>query len=186
MRFGRMKNSMYKKMIIQLFLCHMLLISAFVCAKGVQLTRIAATPAFRIWDEAEKEEGRTKTDRIFGLLKRASSGQRVVPYSVMEKHYVVELSQADYEALLKIVQAEAGNEDETGKMMVAGVVLNRVKNEKFPDTVSEVVTQKENGCYRKRCGEAIWKRRKQDLRTGSCKPGNTDRMSFVMVWRKAL
>lgn len=32
-------------------------------------------------------------------------------------------------------------------MMVAGVVLNRVKNEKFPDTVSEVVTQKENGCY---------------------------------------
>lgn len=147
MRFGRMKNSMYKKMIIQLFLCHMLLMSAFVCAKGVQLTRIAATPAFRIWDEAEKEEGRTKTDRIFGLLKRASSGQRVVPYSVMEKHYVVELSQADYEALLKIVQAEAGNEDETGKMMVAGVVLNRVKNEKFPDTVSEVVTQRENGCY---------------------------------------
>lgn len=118
-------------MIIQLFLCHMLLISAFVCAKGVQLTRIAATPAFRIWDEAEKEEGRTKTDRIFGLLKRASSGQRVVPYSVMEKHYVVELSQADYEALLKIVQAEAGNEDETGKMMVAGVVLNRVKMKNF-------------------------------------------------------
>ena len=32
-------------------------------------------------------------------------------------------------------------------MLVAGVVLNRVNNENFPDTVEEVVFQNENGTY---------------------------------------
>ena len=57
------------------------------------------------------------------MPKRAASGQRVVDYTVMEKEYKYDLSQADYEALLKIVQAEAGSEDEEGRMLVAGVFL---------------------------------------------------------------
>lgn len=32
-------------------------------------------------------------------------------------------------------------------MLVAGVVLNRVDSSKFPDTVTEVVMQKEHGTY---------------------------------------
>ena len=49
--------------------------------------------------------------------------------------------------MLKIVQAEAGNEDEKGKMLVAGVVMNRVENSRFPDSVEEVVFQHEDGVY---------------------------------------
>lgn len=44
--------------------------------------------------------------------------------------------------LAQLVQAEAGNQDLTGKRLVADVVLNRVDDERFPDTVEEVIFQK--------------------------------------------
>ena len=44
-----------------------------------------------------------------------------------------------------MVEAEAGGEDQNGKLLVANVVLNRVNNELFPDTVCEVVMQNEQG-----------------------------------------
>ncbi len=139
---------MYKKFIIQLFLGNMLLIMSWFCIKGTQVTLFAATPAFQLsLTDQEIPEEETKADRFFGILKKAASGQRIVDYSVMEKEYEYQLSQEDYEALLKIVQAEAGNEDEEGKMLVAGVVLNRVESSKFPDTVVEVVLQQEDGVY---------------------------------------
>ena len=36
-------------------------------------------------------------------------------------------------------------EDEDGKLLVANVILNRLNSEKFPDSVSEIVFQQENG-----------------------------------------
>lgn len=48
----------------------------------------------------------------------------------------------DYQALLNIVQAEAGGCDSRGKILVANVVLNRVKSELFPNTITDVVYQK--------------------------------------------
>lgn len=140
--------SMYKKFIIQLFLCNMLLITGWFCVKGTQITQIASTPAFKLSIDGEQNAaGQPKADRFFGMLKRAASGQRVVDYVVLEKEYKYELSKEDYEALLKIVQAEAGSEDAEGKMLVAGVVLNRVKSDKFPDTVVQVVMQQKEGVY---------------------------------------
>ncbi len=139
---------MYKKFIIQLFLGNMLLVMSWFCVKGTQVTIFAATPAFQLsLVENATQEEETKADHFFGMLKKAASGQRVVDYSVMEKEYRYQLSDEDYEALLKIVQAEAGNEDEEGKMLVAGVVLNRMESTKFPDTVVEVVLQQKEGIY---------------------------------------
>lgn len=57
------------------------------------------------------------------------------------------LSKEDTRNLLRIVEAEATGEDITGKMLVASVVLNRVKNSAFPSSVTEVVFQNKNGCY---------------------------------------
>lgn len=51
------------------------------------------------------------------------------------------MSDGDYETLLKIVEAEAGGEDEIGKILVANVIFNRMENEEFPDTVTDVVWQ---------------------------------------------
>ena len=55
------------------------------------------------------------------------------------------LEEQEYQVLLKIVEAEAGGEDTTGKMLVANVVMNRVRSSKFPNTVTEVVYQTLNG-----------------------------------------
>ena len=55
------------------------------------------------------------------------------------------LKYKEYNVLLRIVEAEAGGEDITGKMLVANVIMNRVNSSRFPDTVTEVVYQKNNG-----------------------------------------
>lgn len=59
--------------------------------------------------------------------------------------WIYEVSTADYQALLKIVEAEASGEDATGRMLVANVVLNRVKSGSFPDTIEGVVYQTKGG-----------------------------------------
>ncbi len=55
------------------------------------------------------------------------------------------MSDADYSTLLHIVEAEAGTEDIKGRVLVANVIMNRVKDEGFPDTVTDVVWQSVNG-----------------------------------------
>ncbi|SHJ05006.1 cell wall hydrolase [Parasporobacterium paucivorans] len=57
----------------------------------------------------------------------------------------IEVSAQDYDALCRIVQAEAGGEDEIGRIMVANVVLNRVRSEKFPNSITEVIYERSNG-----------------------------------------
>ena len=55
------------------------------------------------------------------------------------------MSDEDYDTLLRIVEAEAGTEDIKGRVLVANVIMNRVKNEEFPDNVTEVVWESTNG-----------------------------------------
>lgn len=60
---------------------------------------------------------------------------------------VWEIEPGELDILQRIVEAEAGGEDLEGKMLVANVVLNRVKEDDFPDTIEEVVYQNKNGSY---------------------------------------
>lgn len=55
---------------------------------------------------------------------------------------VVSYSDQDYEVLKKIVQAEAGGCDMKGRILVANVVINRVKDGSFPNTITGVVYEK--------------------------------------------
>lgn len=93
---------------------------------------------------------------VVEISKTMRSEQRILTYDVLEKEYleVVEaaemvegpvLSQEDYDNLLRIVEAEASGEDEKGKILVANVVMNRVEDEDFPDSVTEVIFQRNNG-----------------------------------------
>ena len=66
------------------------------------------------------------------LLKNESIG-------MSEQHLT--MSDEDYETLLKIVEAEAGGEDDIGKILVANVIFNRIEHPEFPSTVTEVVWQ---------------------------------------------
>lgn len=52
-----------------------------------------------------------------------------------------EIRLGELELLTQLVHAEAGNQTLEGKRLVADVVLNRVADPAFPDTISEVIFQ---------------------------------------------
>lgn len=59
----------------------------------------------------------------------------------------VSVSASDRLILERIVEAEAGGEDHKGKVLVANVVLNRVKSKSFPSTIKEVVFAHRGSTY---------------------------------------
>lgn len=134
---------MYKKAMSGMMLVNLLLLFSFLCIKGIEENRDLSIPAY----ETKLDEAYTAdTEKnAMGIASVAASGQRIVDYQVLDKELKYNLNEQDMEALLRIVESEAGTEDEEGKLLVANVVLNRMENEHFPDTVSEVVFQKEKG-----------------------------------------
>lgn len=134
---------MYRKYVSGFLLASMVVCSSWVCARELKINRIAAKPAFQMeyLSESMTEDKRS----FFEMISTVSSGQRVVDYEVLEQTLKYQLSDKDLDALHRIVEAEAGGEDQEGKLLVANVVLNRVNSDKFPDTVLEVVMQREQG-----------------------------------------
>lgn len=57
------------------------------------------------------------------------------------KNYVIQFSEKDYNNLVRIVEAEATGGDMKAKILVANVVINRVKNPAFPNTITDVIFQ---------------------------------------------
>lgn len=60
---------------------------------------------------------------------------------------VISLTDEEIGMLERIVEAEASGEDTIGKILVANVVLNRLENDEFPDTIEEVIFQKVGDDY---------------------------------------
>lgn len=134
---------MYKKYIMGFALASLTILSSWVCARELKINRIAADTAFRI----EYLDDRMSEDKhsFIEMISSVSSGQRIVDYEILEQTKKYQLSDKDQDALMRIVEAEAGGEDQDGKLLVANVVLNRVNSEDFPNTVLEVVMQREQG-----------------------------------------
>ncbi|MDD3204324.1 MAG: cell wall hydrolase [Lachnospiraceae bacterium] len=118
---------------------------------GIKGTRIASAG----YGQGEKYSTVEKNSEVYtdkkaqiqGMytLPIETSGQRMVSYEMIQKERIIELSEEDYQNLLKIVESEAGGEDIEGKMLVANVVINRVKSTLFPNNVTDVIFQKEQG-----------------------------------------
>jgi N-acetylmuramoyl-L-alanine amidase len=53
----------------------------------------------------------------------------------------IQISYEDAQRLLKIAYAEAGGEGVDGQLKVMQTVWNRVKSDKFPDTIAEVISE---------------------------------------------
>ncbi len=134
---------MYKKYIAGLLFLNLIALAVVFNITGIKVNHIMATPAFKL-ELADALTPESRTSR-YEEYARVASGQRVISYDVVEREWAVDLTDEDYEVLLRIVEAEAGGEDIEGKMLVAGVVLNRVEHEDFPDTVKDVVFQQNNG-----------------------------------------
>lgn len=84
------------------------------------------------------EQTTTKNQDKKGKKAKAAASKKKKEETVP----VISLGANQKEVLLRIVEAEATGEDIKGKMLVANVILNRVKSSQFPDTVKEVVFQK--------------------------------------------
>ena len=84
------------------------------------------------------ERRRTKME------KSTQSAQNVFTYArqVVESN---QMPESEYYTLLQIVEAEATGEDLEGKMLIANVILNRVRDDRFPNTIEEVVWQSIDG-----------------------------------------
>ena len=117
---------MYKKAMSCLLMMNLLFLFGFWSIMGIEMTNLKETSAI-------------------GIAEPAVSGQRILHWNILERPLEYQLAPEELEVLCRIVEAEAGTEDEEGKLLVANVVLNRVKGEDFPDTVTEVVFQKEKG-----------------------------------------
>lgn len=131
---------MYKKALGIIVLVHMLFLAGYVCIAVIGDSRQLGEPV----REAALDRALVADEQssALGVADTAASGQRVVDYGTLEKPPAYELGEEDYEILLRIVEAEAGGEDEDGKLLVANVVLNRMNSEAFPNTVKDVVMQR--------------------------------------------
>lgn len=54
----------------------------------------------------------------------------------------ISCTDSDYQVLLRIVEAEAGICDMKGRILVANVIMNRVRSKEFPNNITDVVYQK--------------------------------------------
>lgn len=75
-------------------------------------------------------------------LAESEEAARLAKEKASQMTHIVPYDEDDYQVLLRIVQAEAGICDDKGKILVANVILNRVRSEDFPDNITDVVYQK--------------------------------------------
>ena len=73
---------------------------------------------------------------IYADYQEKLQAEPMTDEDIAETDYWDELSM-----LAEVVEAEAGNQDLTGKRLVVDVVLNRVDSPLFPDTITEVLMQ---------------------------------------------
>ena len=95
-------------------------------------------------NDAKEETGISEVEPETGS---GETGVQAAAETAMEQEEPVRevftgYSESDYNVLLRIVQAEAGNCDIEGRVMVANVILNRVESGSFPNTITKVVYQK--------------------------------------------
>lgn len=76
-----------------------------------------------------------------GLMGLAILCYPVNVYAESAESTVIEVSYEDAQLLLKVAQAEAGNQGFVGQWLIMCTVMNRVESEDFPDTVKGVIYQ---------------------------------------------
>lgn len=108
--------------------------------------RIAEEAARKAEEERKAEEAaKKKAAKEKAAKKKAAKEEKERKEREAREAGKIVLSDSDKNILLRIVEAEATSEDTMGRMLVANVILNRVKSKKFPNTVEKVVFQSDGG-----------------------------------------
>ncbi|HZK26729.1 MAG TPA: LysM peptidoglycan-binding domain-containing protein [Thermoclostridium sp.] len=82
-----------------------------------------------------------------GLIIPNSFGNTPSPNPVTTSKSVIPYTQSDVDLLARLITAEADNQPYTAKVGVGAVVVNRVKDSRFPNTISGVIYEKSNKYY---------------------------------------
>ncbi len=94
-------------------------------------------------DDEEKliEEGKHKRAELeeYNRIQKEEEEKRTRSKNICETLCISSFTDEDYNNLLRIVHAEAGICDMEGRILVANVIINRVRSSNFPNTVSEVI-----------------------------------------------
>lgn len=69
------------------------------------------------------------------------------PASEAQAEPLVAVEDTDLDLMAALIHAEAGNQDLTGKRLVADVVLNRVDSDQFADTIGGVIHEEHGGVW---------------------------------------
>lgn len=113
---------------------------------NVELTQ-SVTISLELSEEDNKEiQQLTEEENIQGETEQASaSAQGNESQTVAQSEYIVDFSEEDYKVLCTIVEAEAGDQDEKGRILVANVIINRVLSS--GSTIKEVVFSNDGNTY---------------------------------------
>lgn len=134
-----------KKFVSVFLLSVMLMSSVEVNASMLSLFDYVSLSEDKVDTNDKKEEN--KVDLKKETTKKATSATKNEvsknDIEVFNQHgSQLKVTKADIELMAKLVYCESRGEPFEGKVAVASVVLNRVMNPKFPNTISDVIFQK--------------------------------------------
>lgn len=125
-----------------------------ILSTGIATALWIAQPLF--WKEPAivtshpfRAEARDMETEVFGadpetdFIPGVKTGGLVSLAEEMKEYQIIpeEMYLESMEMLARCVEAEAGNQGLEGKRLVVDVILNRVRDKDFPDTIAEVITQ---------------------------------------------
>lgn len=122
----------------------------FIVEESTQIVVQYETEKYTIEDIVENEISEIETDELYQVLGTIQiesenptelSTQEEVTEAVTQPQHVIQYTEKDYVNFLRIVEAEATGADVLAKMMVANVIINRVRSPYFPNTITEVIFQ---------------------------------------------
>lgn len=104
-------------------------------SKSIQAKKITLMPVKKQNNEFAEKSSVDNISKVTPSKQQSSNSNQ-------NKKIFREMSKADRFILYRIVEAEATNGDKQSKKNVTHVILNRLKSNKFPKTISGIVFQK--------------------------------------------
>ena len=133
----------------------MVIVACILIIMEFQLTNIQTKDAVPVM--VRRSSGRPNQESI-GTVYQLKSSEVIkkkkktsIPYKKQvvsnEVDNQIKVAKKEYKILTRIVEAEMTGGDIKSKRLVANVILNRVKDSSFPDTIEEVVFQKTGNTF---------------------------------------
>ena len=111
-----------------------------------------------IWEDGDRDPC---SETICSIAKGELQKKRENPEGNKgspQNRWGIQLDEIEQDMIARITMLEAGAEPDRGQQAVVEVILNRMYSDQFPDTVYEVLSQKDNGCSQ----FVTWKNRNMD------------------------